>query len=114
MKKITKKNQEKLLRESIRKTIKEMITEGHVYPKGDIDYEYHEEHLPKQYVNEMVKYADKYTSQRLKFHVWKEVWCNEIKSSNDLIKELKEFIPKEKHKLFMELAEMIKKRYNVK
>lgn len=113
MKKKTIKN-EKLIREAIRKIVRKTLNEGHTKPKGDIDYEYHEEHLPQQYVKEMIKYADKYTSQRLKFHTWKNVWCGEIKTSNELLKELKEFIPKEKHKLFMELAEMIKKRYNVK
>ena len=114
MKKSTKQQKEKLLRESIRKAVRKVLNEGHVYPKGDIDYEYHEEHLPQKYVREMIRYADKYTSQRLKFHVWKEVWSGEIKTSDQLIKELKEFIPKEKHKLFMELAEMIKNRYKVK
>jgi NCAIR mutase (PurE)-related protein len=113
MKKKTTKT-EKLLREAVRQIAKKILSEGHTMPKGDIDYEYHEEHLPQQYVKEMVKYADKYTSQRLKFHVWKEVWCGEIKTSDQLIKELKEFIPKEKHKVFMELAEMIKNRYKVK
>jgi len=113
MKKKTSKK-EQLIREAVRVIIRKTIKEGRTKPKGDVDYEYHEEHLPQQYVKEMVNYADKYTSQRLKFHVWKEVWCSEIKTSDQLVNELKEFIPKEKHKLFMELAEMIKNRYKVK
>ena len=51
MKKKTSKK-EQLLREAIRGIIRKTIKEDRTKPKGDIDYEYHEEHLPQQYVKE--------------------------------------------------------------
>lgn len=111
-KKISK---EKLLREVIKKQIKSVLKESwDNTPLGDVGSELEDKALPMEFVKRMVRHADRFTSQKIKLYVWNEIWSKEIKTSKDLIKELKGFIPKEKHAMFMELAEMLVKRYNLK
>lgn len=109
-KKISKKE---LLREVVRQLVRKELNEASI-PSVNDDKEIHEDYLPIEYVRQMIRHADKYTSRKVKYHIWKETCNDEFKSSNDLVKELKEFIDPTKHEDFMLFAEVLKKRFNVK
>lgn len=112
MKKNTNKK-EKLIREAIRKMVKSAITEAQKPSVNDM-VEIHEDYLPIEFVRQMIRHADRFTSRKVKFHIWEGNMKGEFKTCDALIKELKEFIDKDKHKEFMEFTEVLKKRFNLK
>lgn len=106
-------SKKEILREVVRRIVRNELNEASI-PSVNDDREIHEDYLPIEYVKQMIRHADRYTSRKVKYHVWKEYCDHEFKSSTDLIKELKEFIDPKKHDDFMLFAEVLKKRFNVK
>jgi beta-glucosidase/6-phospho-beta-glucosidase/beta-galactosidase len=109
------------LRKVIRSIIKEVIEERKKkilseskLKKGIDEVNFNEETLPDQFVKEMIRYADKFTPKLLKRHILECHMAGHFKTPNDLIKELKEFIQKDKHELFMEYVDNLLVKYQFK
>lgn len=95
---------------AINKFLKGAITEA-VKPS---ETEANQNRLPDEFVRQMIHHADKYTSKRIRMHIWENNWNGNFKTVKELIKELKEFIPKEKHKEWLEFTEVLQKAFNLK
>lgn len=105
-----KKKNNKLAQTAIQKFMKKAITEAAKPSKFD-SVAINEKRLPDEFVRQMINHADKYTSKRIRLHIWETNVNGDFKDCNALIKELKEFIPKEKHKEWLEFVDVLKKTY---
>lgn len=107
-----KNKNSKLATIAIKKFMTKAITENAKSARFD-SQNINETRLPDEFVRQMINHADKFTSKRIRFHIWETNLDGKFKNCKALINELKQFIPKEKHKVWMEFVEVLKKTYLV-
>lgn len=100
------------LRESIKSHVRKILKEGKSSFTND-DSEMAPNRLPDEFVRQIIHHADKFTSKKFKYYIWENNLNGSYKNCAALLKELKEYIPKERHKEFLEFVDVLKKRFKI-